>query len=278
MSETLSDLTIKIPFFYFLFGFLLFFLAVFFCFRIGSSFSVKGRLYGLIVDRSDFHNEEIKCFWNDRKDVERFNALFNIDAKSVKEVVRFKKWVEKYDLDVLSLTGLKGRLDLKEMFVKPVSYVEIAALVVFLLVLIFAIAFFFSISVSASALLRFNDDDQWFWLYHDKAYSHNFEVLIAGRSEWIITKIECKNGFDVEKKVNETGMSKRNINNICMSFDNEKDSAKIDEFVEKQKLFYFLSLILFFFVLFPYFELIRIFKSIEARRKIIYQYEIYEEG
>lgn len=278
MSGTLGDLTIKIPFFYFLFGFFLIALAVFFYFRIGSSFSVKGRLYGFVVDRSDFYNEEIKCFWKDRKDVERFNALFNINAKSVKEVVGFKGWVEKYDLNILSLTNLKGRVDLKKMSVKRKSNIEIAVLLVFLIVIFFAMSFFLSISVSNSALLKFNDDDQWFWLNHDRARSHIFEDFIADRNEWVITKIDCENGFEVEEKASEIGMSEKNINNICRSFENEKDIAKIDEFIKNQKWFFILSMISLFFMLLPYFELARILKSIEARREIYFKYVIYRKN
>tara|TARA_R110002020_G_scaffold457666_1_gene674641 strand:- start:5509 stop:6360 length:852 start_codon:yes stop_codon:yes gene_type:complete len=278
MIDSLNDLTVKVPLLSFM-AFLSIVAIVFsFHYRVGSSLSFKGRLYALIIDRSDFHDENIKIFWRDRKDVERFNAIFNIGAKSVSEVVGFGRWVDKYNLDIKFLTNLKGRIDLEKMRLRRVGLWEILALFVMTIVFLFGFLFFLSIAFSSSALVRFDDNEPWLWLSGNSAHSNKLADLLSNESGWDITVSDCDNNIEsIKEKVRSSGVSKETVDIICRSFANEKDKAKVEEIIREQKILVVPALVALFFVLLPYIELQRIGKSLSARRHVFNKYRSHRK-
>jgi len=75
-------------------------LAMYFHKRSGTSYGLFSRLYALLIGGSDFTDSSLSEFWNDRKDIERFNALFGLKAHSLHDIHLFNKWIEAYNLDI----------------------------------------------------------------------------------------------------------------------------------------------------------------------------------
>nr|WP_027311662.1 DUF6216 family protein [Balneatrix alpica] len=73
--------------------------AIWFRLRAGTSYGLLNRLYAIVIGGKEFHDSSVAEYWNERKDVERFNALFNTRAKSLKDIQRFRLWIERHDLD-----------------------------------------------------------------------------------------------------------------------------------------------------------------------------------
>lgn len=98
------------------------FTVIWFRLRAGTSYGLLNRLYAIVLGGKEFHDNAVTEFWNERKDIERFNALFNTRAKSLQEVNLFIKWIEKNDLDLRKLTKLNDLFDMEKREVKKGSY------------------------------------------------------------------------------------------------------------------------------------------------------------
>lgn len=276
MFGSLHDIAIKIPVLYFLGFFLLASVAFFFHLRAGSSFSIVGKIYALMIGRSEFHNKDIDGFWKERQDVERFNALFNVGAKSVDEVVGFKDWVKKYNLDVRAFTNLKGRINFEGMRVRRTECWAVAALLALASVLLTVALLFVAFAFSNSALLKFHSEEQWIWLSYEEAYSNKIGSFLFGRDDWLITASECeKDAESVREKMIYSGIKLETVDILCASFVSEEDAVKLEEIIKSQRLLVIPAIGAFLIMLLPYFELLRMMKAANARRHIYRKYLSY---
>ncbi|MHB0777081.1 DUF6216 family protein [Halomonas sp. WWR20] len=240
--------------------------------RAGSSYGFINRVYALVMGGGEFYNEDIGSFWKERRDIERFNALFNVGARSIEEIVGFKVWVEKFGIDVRLLTNLRRRIDLERMKVVKVKWWEAPFFVSILLFFTIVFMFFLSIASSSSALLKFKGDDQWLWLGHEKAYSTRLHNLVSDE-EWVITKKECeRTEGDYEVLMSESGLNEKIVEIICNSFFDEEESLEVGNIIREQKSIYVPVAFSFLFMLIPFFELLIISRVITARRHVLHKY------
>lgn len=252
-------------------------LAFYFHRRAGSSYGVLNRVYALLMGGGEFYNEEISGFWKERRDIERFNALFNVGAKSIGEVVGFKAWVEKFGIDVRLVTSLRKRIDLERMKVVKVKWWEPPFFMSILLSVLIVFMFFLSIAASSSALLKFKGDGQWLWLGHEKAYSTALNDLVSGGEKWVISKSECdKVEGDYEDLIFDSGPNEEVVNVICNSFFDEEEIAEVDEIIKEQKIFFAPAIGSFLLMLIPFLELMATSKAVIARRHILHKYISYK--
>ncbi len=276
MFASLHDIAIKIPMLYFLGVCLLATFAFFFHLRAGSSFSVIGKIYAIMIGRSEFHNKDIDGFWKERQDVERFNALFNVGAKSVDEVVGFKDWVKKYNLDVRAFTNLKGRINFERMCVRRTECWAVAALLALASAFLTVALLLFTIALSNSALLKFHSEEQWIWLSYEEAYNNKIGSLLFGRNEWLITASECEEDAEsVREKMISSGLRRETVDILCASFVNEEDAVKLEEIIKSQRFLLIPAIGALLVMLLPYFELLRMMKATNARRHIYRKYLSY---
>lgn len=218
---------------------LIIFAAIWFRLRAGTSYGLLNRLYAIVIGGKDFHDNSVTEFWNDRKDVERFNTLFNTRAKSLKEVNLFIKWVERNNLDLRKLANLNSLFDMEKREVKKGRY-RLAT--VYFLALVFVLVVFslylIGLAVRDAALVKFNDETQWMWLSHDAAYSATFSPIRDQGQDWRLTAEVCsQTPLDTKPLAAQAKLKPENILNICESFTNEKDIQRVDEIINGQKSF-----------------------------------------
>lgn len=213
--------------------------------RAGTSYGFLSRLYALLIGRSEFHNESLTAFWQERKDVERFNALFNTKAKSLKDIELFVRWIENYDLDIRKFTRLKSWFDFEKRQVKKLKVRQLVTPLVFTLISYLASITATDLASTNAALIKLGGEEQWIWVGHSEASSFSINPFSANSDAWRLTKTACgKAGFDASLVASEIGLQGKSINAICESFSNSEDAKRIDSFIAKQKIFWLLAVIL----------------------------------
>ncbi len=220
------------------------FTVIWFRLRAGTSYGLLNRLYAIVIGGKEFHDNAVTEFWNERKDIERFNALFNTRAKSLQEVNLFIKWIEKNDLDLRKLTKLNDLFDMEKREVKKGSYGPASAFFFIIgLILFVPSAYLVEIGMTNAALIKFNNESQWMWLSHNAAYSTTYNPFRDRAKDWRLTAETCsQKPFDTESLAAQAKLKPGNITNICESFTNARDIQRIDEIINNQKSFVWLAL------------------------------------
>lgn len=234
--------------------------------RAGTSYGFLSRLYALLIGRSEFYNESLTAFWQERKDVERFNALFNTKAKSLKDIELFVRWIENYDLDIRKFTRLKNWFDFEKRQVKKLKVRQLVTPLVFTLLSYLASIPATDLASANAALIRLGGEEQWIWVGNSEASSFSINPFSANSDAWRITKAACgKADFDASLVASEIGLQRKNIDAICESFNNSEDAKRIDRFIAKQKIFWPLAVILWILALNCFSEALRRAAAHKAR-------------
>ncbi|QLE99367.1 DUF6216 family protein [Neptunomonas phycophila] len=223
---------------------LIIFAAIWFRLRAGTSYGLLNRLYAIVIGGKDFHDKSVTQFWNDRKDIERFNTLFNTRAKSLKEVNLFIEWIERNNLDLRMLANLNSHFDMEKREVKEGKYrlVTVCFLALVFVLVVFSL-YLIGLAVRDAALVKFNDETQWMWLSHDAAYSATLSPINNQGQDWRLTAEICSQApLDTNSIAEQAKLKPENILNICESFINEKDIQRVDEIINEQKSFLWLAL------------------------------------
>ena len=251
---------------WFISGALFVLIAIWLRIRAGSSYVLLHRLYALVIGGSEFHDSVITSFWNERKDIERFNALFNTRARSINEIYRFKNWIEKNDLDIRIFTRLRVGFDFEKRKVNKISRLHLTAPFVWAFFLVLVSMPLIFIGLSNFALLKFKGEGQWFWLNHYEAFPLNYNPFHAKKNEWFITAASCStHSFDAEGVSKLTSLSVNQISAICQSFVNTEDKKRIDEIINDQAYFLFLAAVVFFYAVLSFMEATRRVHVFQAR-------------
>jgi hypothetical protein len=223
---------------------LIIFSAIWFRIRAGSSYGLLNRLYAIVIGGKEFHDNYVTDFWNDRKDIERFNTLFNTRAKSLQEVKSFIEWIKENNLDIRKLANLNSLFNMEKKEVQEGKYgLATTSLVVSALFLVIFSMYLIGLAISNAALVKFNDETQWIWLNHDTAYSATLDPRYNQGQNWRITAETCsQTPLDSKQLAEQTKLKPENILNICESFINEKDIKFVDETINRQKFFFWPAL------------------------------------
>lgn len=234
--------------------------------RTGTSYGFLSRLYALLIGRSEFHNDALTAFWQEHKDVERFNALFNTKAKSLKEIELFVQWIERYELDIRKFTRLNNWFDFKKRKVaKLKAWQLVTPLVLFMLSYLASLPAG-TIASRDAALIRLGGEEQWIWIGHSAASRYSITPFTNSSNDWRITKSLCnQSDFDASSVADKVSLKDTSVSAICESFDNAQDAERINSLITKQKVFWPLTIILWFFTLNRLLEAIRRANTNQAR-------------
>lgn len=244
-------------------------LCVFFWRRAGSSYGVLSRLYAILIGGTEFHSNHLNNFWYERKDVERFNALFNTQAKSLKDVQRFVSWIKKYELDFQQFTRLRCWFDFKRRKVKKVNAWQLIAPFILMLIVSPTATVTTVVAMPSAALIKFKDGKQWFWLDYAEAKSFRFNPFRNRGDDWRFGEAACSEPeFDAEKIAEITQLRQERVNTLCESFNNADTAKYIDGVVAQQKLLWPLAVFLWLFTLYLIVDVFRRIKAIDARRHL----------
>jgi len=212
--------------------------AIYFHRRSGTSYGLMNRLYNHLIGKSDFNDKSILEFWNQRKDVERFNALFHLRAKSTIDIKRFQLWLEVHDIDLSKLNNLKTWFDFERRKIMKISKLQAFLYPTLAVIFYFATIAALQIGLPNSALVKLAGEKKWIWLNHKEATNSDFNPFRERSDDWRINKPICDgSNLNSSPPLKSTGLTAKSIEVICTSFDEENNRKFIDTNIQQQKIF-----------------------------------------
>ncbi|KEA62492.1 hypothetical protein ADIMK_3383 [Marinobacterium lacunae] len=216
---------------------LIIFAAIWFRLRAGTSYGLLNRLYAIVIGGKEFHDSSIAEYWNERKDVERFNALFNTRAKSLKDIQHFRLWIEKHDLDSRTFTSIQRWFDFEKRKVKKLNTWQLALPFIGTFLYVLLSSPLIPLATASSALLKFKDEEQWMWVNETAASSFSYNPFRNKNSDWRISPELCSQStFDPAEVSKQVKLQPKNVQIICNAFDDPKSTNQINEFIADQRL------------------------------------------
>jgi hypothetical protein len=223
-------------------------LAIYFQMRSGSSYSLVNRLYALLIGGSEFSDAKLKKFWEERTDVERFNALFHMQAKTIKEIHWFQKRVQKNELNIQFFSKMRGGFNSQLRKIKKLSpklyYSSISALGLILIIVVLAIQPLLFIASSDGAILKLKDEDQWMSINRNGFSSVSWFPLAEIGKEWAFDKAACTS-LETNLLVEKTKLLKPSVEIICNSFDDSGSLIYFEKTIKDQKNFWYIGALYF---------------------------------
>lgn len=266
MIETIYSELSKLPYTGSLLFLFLIFLAIYFHRRSGSSYAIMSRFYTLMTGGNSFHDDTLQEFWKRRQDIERFNALFNVKAKTILEAKKFKSWIEMNEIDVREISNANSYFDFSNMSIKRVKRREIFFDLVFLIAWFLASSFSLGLGTTDYAIVKFKSDNQWFGLNQEEAVSTFFGESFFYDNDWVINKKLCdSDDLYASQQVVESELKRSEIDFICRSFVDESLSEEVSEIKSNQSKFIFLSIIFFSFSFLSFSKIWRLKKIKNSR-------------
>jgi len=207
--------------------------------RSGSTYSLYYRLWSLFVGDKKFYDENLETYMQERKDLDKFNAVFNTEAKTKTDLLRFHTRITKHGIDIKKISESKGNFDFYKLKMgKPslsfsfITFLFSVGVFLFSLVIV-------ALGVSDKAMLKFHDEEPWVLINH--------EMAKPAFSKYKITPETCKkDNYDVNKINRLTKLSPNTIEVICHSFDSKDDAKTIDKYIAGQKGLPWIAVLLLF--------------------------------
>lgn len=215
--------------------------------RSGSSFSFVNKVVSFLYSKQDFHSKTVNKIWQEREDVERFNAIFSTRAENINQINEFYLWVNKLQLDFKMLTTLGGSLNMRRRKIVKMSWLEISFTGLLTPVMAFASFFILLISLNNYALIKLDNYKEigWFWISGDAAYS--LQAPYEDKStRWKVYKTSCNKGEKNER------ISEAFNNMLCESFNSEESLTYINNLIESQKTLKYHAFLIMFFALYMF--------------------------
>ncbi|KDE41400.1 hypothetical protein ADINL_0080 [Nitrincola lacisaponensis] len=238
----------------------------FFHYRTGTSYGFVSRLYALLAGRSDYQDKTLGEFWQQNKELERFNAVFNFKAKSLSDAQKLIKWFNEYDLDHKKFARLGNSFDTEKLQIQRATIGQVIGFILLGIALAIMSLAPLDLGIKNAALVKFKDETQWIWLAHDTASNFTYyNIFRDGNNDWVLAAQNCSNeAFSIKVAATETQLKTETIANICKSFTSEADAKYINELIKGQNIFLVLTALLVLFALASFTELFRRLTAIET--------------
>ena len=213
-------------------------LAIYFQMRSGSSYSLVNRLYAILIGGSEFSDDKLKKFWEERTDIERFNALFHMQAKTIKEIYWFQKRVQKNELNMKLFSKMRGGFDSQRRKIKKLKpWILLVPGIIFLLVALPIQPYLF-IASSDVAIIKLKNES----LNRDGAASVSLYPPATMDKEWRFDKSDCAS-IGLSTLAEKSRFKEKSIKTICSSFENKESLEYFEQVVNDQKNFWYISIL-----------------------------------
>ncbi|BBB24614.1 DUF6216 family protein [Amphritea japonica] len=248
-------------------GLFLLAIAGYFQFKSGSSYALMNRLYALLIGGSEFSDRKLKKFWQERTDIERFNALFHMQTKSLKEIHWIQQRVQKNELNIKFFSKMRGGFDSQLRKVKKINpWITVFPGVVFLGIALSIQPLLF-IASSNGAIVKLKNESQWVSLNKNGFSSISYLIILEESKEWAFDKSACESLGQVGV-VNTTGLSIESVKIICSSFEDPESIAYFNQTIKDQKIFWYIGTLYFFVAILISRLLISMIHTIKARPQL----------
>ncbi len=222
------------------------------------------RLYALLIGGSAFHDDKLNSFWKERIDVERFNALFNIRTKSLKEIHLFQSWLDSNELDIRKFAGLRNSFDYEKTEVQKLNKFFLAIPITFILIVIWAVQPLLFLTTNDSAIIKLKAESDWVALNGNSVSNVSFSVVLKERNKWHFEKADCQQQTRAEL-ADLTSLTSDSIDILCKSFTSKEDAKFIQETLQQQRSFWYAAILLLVMMIVFLQELIWMVRTMLAR-------------
>ena len=246
--------------------------------KSGSAYSLIERIWFFLLGGRKYSDEKSNAFYDNIRDMEKFNAVFNINAKTPNEYKKIRNWVIKYDLEIKQISKIKNNLTIETLKIKKQKPLIISAIFISIFSF-FALTVYSSvIANSDSALLQVKSDGT-FLNINTHGTSKYFRFFHDGN--WELTPNACLKIITTPEKVKKaaeiTKLDPKVINVICKMYA-EKDFNYMNQAIEEQKIFWKFSVLFLIITLITIKELFKAMYTWDARIMLLHKYKLYRKS
>ncbi|RJT42287.1 DUF6216 family protein [Rahnella woolbedingensis] len=213
--------------------------------RAGSSYSILNRLWSFMLGGKEFHSHSLTRFLRKRNDIEHFNMLFNMKAKSIDEINEFIKWMDVNNIDIKQVSQAKNWFDISALTVKrPRGWTSLCMFIT-MAVTFYLLLLSLTIALKPAALLKINEGEPWIWVGKEKISNYAPNISFSSHSwhDWYLDEEKCAVvNFDYKNFSSFSHLRVETIKKVCESFQKPKDQKYIAKIIKGQNVFFFIAL------------------------------------
>ncbi|WP_314140477.1 DUF6216 family protein [Buttiauxella noackiae] len=246
--------------------------------KSGSAYSLMERIWFIFLGGKKYSDEESNKFYDDIRDMEKFNAIFNVNAKTPSEYKKIRDWITKYDLEIKQISKIKNNITVRNLKIKKQSTCSIM-LTVFIILISFVLAICsFTIADADSALVSIKSNGTYL-----KINTHGTSKLFhfTNNDYWILTKDTClkidHNPEKTKKAAVITKLEPNLIDILCQMYI-KKDFKYINQTIDEQNIFWKFFALFLTLTLVSFRELFKSFHTCDARVMLLYKYRLYRKA
>lgn len=254
-----------------LFLIVLYSVGLYFYTRSGSAYSILDRLWTIFLGHKKFNNPTIESMLQERKDIDKFNALFNVDAIDTQQIIAFNKWIKKYNYDTRKISRIKGWFKIESLKIKKANHIEsILILGISISLLLFSIIIIFIGSMSM-ALIKIETSEPWIWVDHTEVRTLNNKI--------VLNKETCLDeDFDIKNISERSRLTNNSIRIICQNFNRKEKSLTITNLISGQKTASYSSLLFIFISFRMIISFTRAINVSDSRRSLMKKIKEYRKS
>jgi hypothetical protein len=195
--------------------------------RTGSLFVVMEKMWRLIAGKSTVTNKKLKDYLQERRDIETFNFMHGLRARSVEKVGEYIDWSKSHDISLTAVKWAGGWFDHTKLTLKKTPNGRHLGVGLFANVIVFlSIVACLSIYERNEVLLQMKVSEVQFWLEPDGIRSF-------GSTDWRLTSKDCRPLPTSEWSV--TKMTPAESRELCEALSKPTFSAMFDNELHKQR-------------------------------------------
>ncbi|MHC5106665.1 DUF6216 family protein [Enterobacter ludwigii] len=245
--------------------------------KSGSAYSLMERIWFIFLGGKKYSDEASNKFYDDIRDMEKFNAIFNVNAKTPSEYKKIRDWIIKYDLEIKQISKIKNNIIARNLKIKKQSICMIMLTVSVVFSSLILVIFSLIIANADSALVRIKSDGTYLKINtHGTSKIYHF----SNNDNWVLTKDTClKIDHNTEKTKKASAITKLepNVIGIICEMYIKEDFKYINQTINEQKVFWKFFILFLILTLVSFRELLKSFYTCDARGMLLHKYTLYRK-
>lgn len=203
--------------------------------RTGSLHFIKDRFWGIFGGKKEFYDPELEKLRQELREIEHFRAEFNIQANTIEETKKFRRWVRLHSLPIRLVVLAKKHIrynNFEDIKIEYGSHLKHQIITLIGLITITALSVLSAYGSNSKYWLAYFSDgnivSKGFYLASD-----NFKLTLTGRH---IGKEDCKNTELILKLPEAKNFSSENIVTLCSVFTSDTTKNTQTSELKTQKI------------------------------------------
>ncbi|MCJ7925634.1 MAG: DUF6216 family protein [Pantoea vagans] len=218
--------------------------------KTNSSYSLLDKLWGWVVGNNGFRNPQILDFHEEMQDIDRFNLIYNMKAKSINEIINMQRWLKEESYDIRELSRLSSFFDIVNLKIrKPNKLVSFSLFLSIIMILPLGLVCFVPL-ISFGAIIQASDSKTLMIISSDKAIVFG-EHFSLHKDDCDFKKIDKNRLSDLSR------FSPNDIDDLCEAFKDEAFKRVIFSLNRMESMFSVFGFLVIYFSIVFFLELNR---------------------